>query len=296
MQRAWLHGVGVDAPAAWARNAMHCGQPTADTLVVGSGGNETCATWPQSHASVVWLGAYDKEPLRPNVILGDAALGRAGVQGLRATRVAGEPARTGRLRSTSGGTTQIVLFPQRRAYVTVHSGDQHLVEQVLRSIQVTAVDPATHCRVHTNEYDDPRRLPVQPGDALVPGAPAMVTACGYVDDWLEQTATMRGDRLQRLLTALDAAPAPTEERSGDDWPGCVAVQRQSPSPVEPMLLTFAYPDGSTRLVVARILWCTRWQSYVTTGSYTRRITPQILTALPPVWMDYPDPDSMQVTR
>ena len=110
------------------------------------------------------------------------------------------------------------------------------------------------------------------------------------------TATVgsRITEVTRSTTPIIAAP--TEERSGDDWPGCVAVQRQSPSPVEPMLLTFAYPDGSTRLVVARILWCTRWQSYVTTGSYTRRITPQILTALPPVWMDYPDPDSMQVTR
>src|SRR5206468_2500395 len=61
MQRAWLHGVGVDAPASWPRNAVHCGRAIRDTFVVfpSGGGNQSCAIWPIPDVSTVWLGAYD---------------------------------------------------------------------------------------------------------------------------------------------------------------------------------------------------------------------------------------------
>lgn len=291
-----MHGVGVDTPITWQPDALRCGRPIHNTVVVAGSTFliEDCDYLPRPRVSVAWIGAYDAEPLSRRAILGEAELGRRGLAGLRHATVSGEPALVGVRPSINGGVAHLVLFPHRRVYVSVRSEDPATVRQVLASIRTVRVDPATRCRVHTRQYDDPARLPHQRGELLVPGNPSSVTACGYVDDYLEQTATMTGTRLRRLLDALRSAPPPTDAHQPSDWPGCTWVDKEFHVTREPMAMFFTYPNDAERVVVARIESCTRWQSYVTTGSYTRRINKRVLTALPPVWTQYPDPGSMRV--
>src|SRR5205823_5566740 len=116
----------------------------------------------------------------------------------------------------------------------------------------------------------------------VSGAVA-VSACHYVAGWLETTSlSMPPAKLRALVRLIGAAPHVTPARAPVDA-GCESVDRGPPewSDDGPVVLRFSFADGSTGIVVARIVWCTRWQSYLYAGDAERRLTGALLAALPP---------------
>jgi len=279
MQRAWLRGVGIDAPAQWLRDDVHCGTPMADTLIVeftGEGTEACLISRPPAALSVISIGTS-----RPDNAVYDE------------TTIDDVPAREATRQTDDGRTERLIYFPDRDVYVSIASPDESVVQAAERSVQVTDTDPETGCVVHTHEYDDGAPTGQASSFAILPGDPTSAAACVYVNGWLEETAVVTGDKLTTLMNAIRAAPATTDQRAPDDT-GCQSVaDLVTPADNPPMLLRFDGPDGKWRLV-AKINPCTRWQSTISSGSVTRRIDQQLLLALPPVWTSYPDPDSMDI--
>lgn len=281
-QHYWLRGVGVDAPSSWKPNALRCGTPTANTVIVFYAGSasEGCAlTNPPKHLSVIELSAgnnnatqakYDWQP----------------------TTIDGMAVEEVDRRTADGDHERLVTFADRQVTVDITSPDQSVVDAASQSLQVVNTDPDTGCVVHTNAYDDGK--PPDQGNAheLLPGHPTSATGCVYVSGWLEQSARVSGDKLATLVDAIQSAPPPTDERAPDDT-NCESVANLiTPADNPPMMLRFDYSDSSTWTLVAQINPCTRWQSAISSGSVTRRIDQRLLLALPQLWTSYPDPDSM----
>jgi len=282
MQQYWLRGVGVDAPSSWKPNAVQCGTPMADTVIVDYTGEVTpgcLITRPPTNISVIELssGTNNNELAQYE---------------WRPTAIHGIPVEEANKRTDDGRHERLVEFPDREVFVDITSSDQALIDATEQSLQVVDRDPETGCVVHTNAYDDGK--PPAQGDAaeLLPGHPASATGCVYVRGWLEQGTRVTGDKLATLIDAVQAAPAPTDERAPDDT-NCESVANLvTPDDDPPMVLHFDYADSSTWTVVAKISPCTRWQSTISSGSVTRRIDQRLLLALPSLWNMYPDPDSM----
>ena len=281
MQRAWLRGVGADAPAGWKRDATQCGTPMHDTLVVDYTGEATPACLVAS------------PPTDVSVI--EMATGTASDTATydETATIDGVPVEVSTGRAADGRTQRVVHFTDRDVSVTITSPDASTVDAAYRSLQVTDTDPDSGCVVHTHAYDS-GRPPDQGGSGvLLPGDPTSAVACVYVDGWLEETSNVTGDKLTTLLDAARAAPPTTDQRAPDDA-NCESVRSLvTPADDPPMLLRFDGPDGHW-LLVAKIAPCTRWQSTISSGSTTRRIDQRLLLALPAVWTSYPDPDSMDI--
>lgn len=296
-QTGWMHGVGVDVPASWPRNQLHCGHPAETTLVV----EPTSAVFPLcfalppkgAHPNVVWLGAY-APPLQPKALLGLVALPAGGLRAMTPMAIGGERAFAWRGRDPA--TTEpavLVVLPSRDVFVVVMSAHRSTRDAVVASIHVVKNDPATGCAVRSSAYDAPPRHPVLDRPIDVSGAVSVV-ACHYLSGWLEaMAASMPPAALRRLARAIDAAPHVTSARSPIDA-GCEGLD---PGPPEysddgPVVLRFTYADGRTAVVVARVVNCTRWQSYLYAGNVERRMTGAFLLALPRVLDQFPGPETM----
>ena len=282
MEQYWLRGVGVDAPASWKPNRAQCGTPVASTVIVmysGEGVAGCAITNPPKHLSVIRMSAgdnkaaYQQHDWHPETINGDAV------------EVANE-------RTDQGDHERLVHFADRQVTVDMTSPDESIIDAATQSLQTVDTDPDTGCVVHTDAYDDGKPAPQGDAHVLLPGHPTSAIGCVYVSGWLESNARVSGDKLTALVNAVRAAPALTDSQAPDDT-NCESVAgMQDPSDNPPMMLRFDYADSSTWTLVAKINWCTRWQSTISSGSVTRRITGALLLALPQLWMGYPDPDSM----
>ena len=262
MRQYWLRGVGVDAPSDWKPGRVQCGTPMANTVIVMYSGESTpgcLITNPPKHLSVIEL------------------------------RVAkGESSE----RTNGGQHERVIAFPDRDVMLSISSPDQSVVDAAVRSVQVVDTDPETGCVVHTTAYDDGKPSPQGDSHYLLPGHPTSATGCVYVSGWLEGSARVTGDKLTTLVDAVQAAPETTDLRAPDDT-NCESVAGMpDPSGDAPMVLHFDYADSSTWTLVAKISWCTRWQSAISSGDVTRRIDQRLLLALPNLWTSYPSPDSM----
>ena len=297
MQTGWMHGVGVDAPATWPRNALRCGQPAKRTLVVepASAVFPACFALPPkgSHPDVVWLGAY-VPPLRPKALLGLVELPAGGLSAMTPLSIGGESAREWSGRDPAAGQPAVlVVLPARHVFVAVTSTHRALRDAVVASIRVVSTDPATGCATRTTAYDAPPPRPRLEQPIDVSGAVSVV-ACHYVSGWLSATASsMPPAALRTLVRSIGAAPHVTSARAPADT-GCEGVD---PGPPEysddgPVVLRFTFADGHSTVVVARTVYCTRWQSYLYAGDLERRLTGAVLEALPRVLDQFPDPDSM----
>jgi hypothetical protein len=281
MQQYWLRGVGVDAPSSWKPNHAQCGTPLGNTVVVyysGEGIAGCAIMGAPKHLSVIEMSAGN-----------NASLGTTGWQPSTVDGVSVEAADR---QTDDGDHERLVHFTDRNVMVDITSPDQSVIDAATQSLQVVDSDPETGCVVHTTAYDDGK--PPAQGDApeLLPGHPTSAIGCVYVSGWLEQGARVTGDKLTTLVDAIQAAPETTTRRAPDDA-NCESVaSMQRPEDNPPMVLRFGYSDSSTWTVVAKINACTRWQSAISSGSVTRRIDEQLLLALPSLWSEYPDPDSM----
>jgi hypothetical protein len=278
MQRAWLHGVGVDAPGEWKRDALHCGKPQQDTLVVQPIGTarRICTAAPGQGLSVVWLGDY-QGGLRRGLTLGLVRLGRRTLASLHPRTVGGMTVLATSRRSYLGGTLDVVVLPHRHVYVLAWSPDADLLARTIESLQTIETDPDTHCSVFTNDYDDVKRLPATSGRTLVPKSATGADACYYVDGWLEGSESMTAADAQHLGRILDAAPrAPVSH-------DCRQVRQGRYAAPGPMALRFHYAGGKSRVVVARILSCNGWSSYASNGTVTKRLGLAALDVIPRLW-------------
>jgi hypothetical protein len=298
VQTGWMHGVGVDVPAAWPRNQLRCGDPWRTTLVVQSAGAAVplCAwlTPENFHPDVVWVGSY-VAPLQPGAVLGPVEAPARGLGAMTAITIDGEPARevSTRDRRTHEPAVLVVL-PKQAVFVSVSSVHQKIRADAVASIRVVTTDPATGCATRTSAYDRAPRHPILDRPIDVSAAVAAV-ACHYVAGWLETTAASISPVQRRaLVRAVDRAPQVTTARAPIDR-GCETVDRgpRQYSDDGPVVLRFRLRDGTTKVVVARVEWCTRWQSYLYAGNVVRRMTGAVLLALPAGVLDqFPGPTTM----
>lgn len=282
MTQYWLRGVGVDAPSSWKPNKAQCGTPMADTVIVMYAGEATasCAILsPPKHLSVIQMTSGNNNADYLRYDWHPATINGASV----------EVANT---HTDDGDHERFVQFTDRQVTVDITSPDVSVVDDATNSLQVVDTDPATGCVVHTNAYDDGKPSPQGDSHYLLPGHPTSAIGCVYVSGWLETSARVTGDRLTALVDAVQAAPELTDSQAPDDTNCDSVAGMQDPSDNPPMMLRFDYADSSTWTLVAKISWCTRWQSAISSGDVTRRIDQRLLLALPDLWMSYPDPDSM----
>jgi len=296
-QTGWMHGVGVDVPRSWPRDLLTCGQPKGTTFVVesASAGAPLCFTKPVkgAHPDVAWLGVYIP-PLRPGVALGLVEIPSRGLAAMTPTTIDGVRAWSWQSRDfRTHEPAVLVVVPARSVYVAVASVHRAVREAVIGSIRFVTNDSATGCSTRTTAYDGPPRHPRLDRHIDVSGAVGVV-ACHYVGGWLETTATsVPASQLKALVRAIDAAPHVTTALAPDDQ-GCQGLDRGPPQydGDGPVVLRFSFAGGRTSVVVARVSFCTRWQSYLYAGDIERRMTGAVLLALPPVLNDFPDPNSM----
>jgi hypothetical protein len=296
-QTGWMHGVGVDVPRTWPRDQLRCGQPARTTLVVQSVGAvfPTCF-WPAPKTlrpDVVWIGGY-APPLRPASALGVVEVPARGLAAMTPLTIAGEPAREWLTHSPrTGEPAVLIVLPRRSVFVAVSSTHRSIRDSVVASIHVVDSDPATGCATRSSAYDAPPRHPMLDRPIDVAGAVSVV-GCHYVAGWLETTAaSMPAAKLRALVRAVNAAPHVTAARAPDDT-GCERVDLGPPALNDdgPVVLRFSLRDGRTVVVVARVVYCTRWQSYLYAGNLERRLTGTVLLAMPRLLDQFPDPDSM----
>lgn len=296
-QTGWMHGVGVDVPARWPRDLLRCGQPAGTTFVVESASavHTMCYAQPVkgAHPDVAWLGAY-LPPLRPGTSLGLVEIPSRGLAAMTRTTIDGVRAWSWQTRdSRTHQPAVLVVVPDRAVFVEVASAHRAVREAVIGSIRFVSKDPATGCAVRTTVYDTPPPHPRLDGQLDVSGAVGVV-ACHYVAGLLETTATsVPAAQLKALVHAIDSAPHITATLAPVDQ-GCQSVDRGPPqySDDGPVVLRFSYADGHSKVVVARVSYCTRWQSYLYSGDVERRMTGALLHALPRVLDQFPDPDTM----
>ncbi len=292
-----MHGVGVDVPATWPRNQLHCGNPARTTLVVepAEAPSPLCLALPAkgAHPDVVWLGGY-VSPLRAGTVLGLIELPDGGPAAMTPITIDGEPAREWRGRDPAADEPAVlVVLPQRETFVAIASMRQSIRDAAVASIRVVGTDPSTGCPTRTTAYDEAPRHPRLDRPIDISGAVG-VRACHYVAGWLVTTATsMPAAKLRALVRAIDAAPVVTSARAPDDA-GCARVDRGPPEDSDdgPVVLRFSFAGNRSVVVVARVVMCTRWQSYLYAGDVERRLTGAVLRTLPPVLDQFPDPDTM----
>jgi hypothetical protein len=295
-QTGWMHGIGVSVPASWPRNALRCGDPSRTTLIVqptGAGTPLCFVIRPKSlHPDVVWMAAYEP-PVSAGAIFGAVALPARGFATMTPVTVAGEDARELRTRDRFGEAALLIVFPARRVFVQVSSTHPALIDGTVASIRSVTTDVESGCAVHTTAYDAPPAHP-RLDQPLEMGVVTAVSGCHYLGGWLESTAdSMPAAKLARLVHALEASPRMTKARAPIDS-GCERLDPGPPSYSDdgPVVLRLRLADGSLRVVVVRIVMCTRWQSYVASGDIQRRVTGELLLSLPPLLVQFPGPETM----
>ena len=123
----WL--AALDLPRTWQVNAVDCGVPTADTVILGHPGKpretslpgEKCPTERPPGVTDIYLDALDSPfGRRWGVIATDPVTLLAGVKGLHGTKVL-----------PSGLTVTVVLVPDLRTIAVARSANQALVDMVM---------------------------------------------------------------------------------------------------------------------------------------------------------------------
>jgi hypothetical protein len=174
-----FHGVTVFVPLHWRLNALRCGTPVEDTVVVSPGPILACALIRKPLVTVV-----DLEPL---------TAGRLSA------------ARRGRPEDRRYGDVR--TFPDVGVLVSARSLDRRLVRRILDSARLTPVD-AFGCRDRAQSLK-PTAKPSHPGAAvnLVPGSPRSATICRYEGDWLARSVRVPPNQLATLTGILNRLPA-----------------------------------------------------------------------------------------
>jgi hypothetical protein len=173
MRYVTYHGVQVQVPARWAVNAVDCGVPTRDTIILDQNAVAACGASgeaPQRYASATFLPSVGHtlpylapggRPRRQPVVVD-------GVPGSRTTFV-----------SSSGWTTELLEIPSRDFAVDVTTRQASLTQDVIGSARIVSVDQFGCPSALTNVYPTGTAARSGAGAALVPGSPTRATLCHY---------------------------------------------------------------------------------------------------------------------
>jgi hypothetical protein len=115
-------GVRVFAPSGWARNALRCGVPVRDSVVVDPGAIESCLLTPAPRVSYVWLRSSDDLTTDP-----EAAVAR------RPRSLSGHAARIGEDGLADGRTRVVLVVPDLRVVVVAVSADPTVARNIVES-------------------------------------------------------------------------------------------------------------------------------------------------------------------
>ena len=275
-----FHGVEVLVPRSWPLNAVRCGTPVRDTVVVGLGAVAACMILPQPVVSVVEL-----KPVR------DAEVSKQAAVADRAVRVDGHGGRRGEDRLQDGRTRVVLLLPDLDAAVVAESKDPALARSVVASARVARID-AAGCPDRVRELRPPGS-PQRDGAArlTVPGTPVAGAVCRYSDLRLARSAALTSSQLQRLEALLNAAPVGTS-RPGDGYaisPAlCGEEERRG------FVARFRYASGPPLEVVVHIGGCGPLGA--SNGARGVRLSPELIATLTDlVGYDggYPDPAQLR---
>ena len=158
----WL--AALDLPRSWDVNAVRCGIPTADTVILGHPGKprqtrlpgEECPRERPPGVTDIYLEALDTPfGRRWGVIATDPVTLLAGIKGLRGTKVL-----------PSGLTVTVLLVPDLRTVAVARSANQALVEMIMSTAHPAV--PSTEI-----EEDQPTTTPT-PQPTARPTLPAGV--------------------------------------------------------------------------------------------------------------------------
>ena len=122
MVRATLDGVEVFVPQDWPRNALECGTPVRDTVVIKPGPAPACLLRNPPVVSYVWL----KHPERPGVDP-DETLAKNHVN------LDGHDARRSQDQLSDGRTRVVLVVPDRGVVVVAVSTDPGLAQRIVDS-------------------------------------------------------------------------------------------------------------------------------------------------------------------
>lgn len=235
-----FHGLEVSVPQSWSVNALRCGVPSADTVVMDRLGTETgCAVL---KARVVQSVTFVNYPARGGTRT--PAPGRAvAVDGLAGRLVSG--------RLPNGLTDETLIVPALEVSVEVQTRTPGLAGQIIASARHAAVDTnGCGSRVAALRPSGP---PQRDGAQarLVPGRPTSVTLCRYTGGRLGHSTRFTAQQLTALLPLVNGLH-PGLKRSTS-----VPAQWCTTQGLDGYLLRFGYASGPPLEVFVRLNGCDR---------------------------------------
>jgi hypothetical protein len=232
-----FHGLEVRVPRDWAVNAVECGSPVRDTVIVDQGPVAACAS---VHPPVV-----------QSVELANAPAGAAAPAGSRAVVVDGRPGRLTSGRLPGGLTHETLVVPGLDVSVDVRTTTAGLAAQIIASARVTAVD-GNGCAsaVDTLRPGGPPQREDSEAQ-LVPGRPTAAVLCHYTDGRLGHSTRLTDARLTALLPLVNGLRPGLKHSGSDTADWCAAEARDG------YVLRFSYATGRPLEVFLRLTGCDR---------------------------------------
>ncbi|MBM9506206.1 hypothetical protein [Actinacidiphila acididurans] len=259
--RTWTyHGLQVKAPSGWGVNALRCGTPVKDTVVIDQGPTAACA---------IKLPG----PMPQTVTFG--TLGKRADPSARKVTVDGRPATVHTERMPDGLFRTTLTVPSLDAFVDVRTRSRALTAAVIASARIVSVD-TNGCAAHVDALR-PGGAPQRSGAAahLVPGLPSGATVCHYEDHRLAHSTRLTGSRLTELLdqlAALRPGLKPADPRPNPKQPPSVTLGSCfDQADRDGYLLRFTYPSGPALDVYAHFDGCIRLGA--DNGARTGGLTP-----------------------
>jgi hypothetical protein len=284
-----FHGLAVNVPLEWSTGKAHCGVPTEDTVLL-DGYTNTCGvgelpavssvsfrkftngsvpTLPGACCSLDGSNTAISTPQGQPFTVGDAP----------ATRYRSEPS------PEELFFTDTVTVESHQAAIIVRSPDAVTVDNIVASLRQEQAD-ANGCVTYT---EDANSIPSgsasqdaagQSAPPLIPGRPASLAVCRYIDGWIEQSSVLTGDEAANLVATINDAPEGTSDaKSGTGTCLSSPADTNTVSAIigEGFTIKAAYPDREPVVMTARFSSCGPFG--VSDGHATRQMTSTIAETL-----------------
>jgi hypothetical protein len=239
-----FHGLTIYVPASWATNAVTCGAPTKDTVVLADGPQPACGTVGGASFSTATFTTWRSGSTDPGLTRRSIT-----IDGHRATLGTGV---AGRMHVTE------VVVPDLRTKVVIGTRSAALGRGLVETAEVTQAD-ANGCP-STMAYVD-LTAPPTGGQAqvMVAGRPGAVVICRYLQTYLEQVTTLSAADGARLTDTLNALPTGLSEARRATYSASLCRGAKGSSgdamDLQDYSIRFSYPHRPTALVYARLSLC-----------------------------------------
>jgi len=249
-----FHGLSITVPASWQVHAGRYCQLTRSVIELPTAFTYTCLR--PTYPNLTIVDFYDGiQPSSGNVT-------HTTISGLPATRVQNN---TGRL---SIGYT----VPSLSVSVVIWPAAGQTGEDLAASLTVDAIDShGCPARITDGDTFPPRPTAGRSGtaNALIPGQPSSMTACRYVQGWLNQGATVSGAALRSFEAIVNGLPPGLSRAAGQSY-NCARPPGAPPAEADVYRFQLRYPSGPPVSLSARASYCGK--SGVADGSRTGQLT------------------------